>query len=88
MSDFVPRETVTTAAWHDGVAVRSGGFILRAHLGGSNVTTIGIWLDPPAGHVYYTGTDVVGRVDLDGSNASVLVRNAGVLTGITGARRR
>lgn len=48
---------------------------------------IGIWLDLPAGHVYYTGTDVVGRVDLDGRNDTVLVRNAGVLTGITGARR-
>jgi hypothetical protein len=48
---------------------------------------IGVWLDLPAGHVYYTGTDLVGRVDLDGRNDTVLVRNAGVLTGITGARR-
>jgi len=47
---------------------------------------IGVWLDLPAGHVYYTGTDVVGRVDLDGGNNTVLVRNAGVLTGITGMR--
>lgn len=47
---------------------------------------IGIWLDLLAGHVYYTGTDVVGRVDLDGDNNTVLVRNAGVLTGITGMR--
>jgi hypothetical protein len=50
-------------------------------------TAIGIWLDLPAGHAYYTGTDVVGRVDFDGSNNTVLVRNAGVLTGITGARQ-
>jgi len=49
-------------------------------------TAIGVWLDLPAGHVYYTGTDVVGRVDLDGDNDTVLVRNAGVLTGITGMR--
>ena len=49
---------------------------------------IGIWVDLAAGHVYYTGTDVVGRVDLDGDNNTVLVRNAGVLTGITGMRER
>lgn len=49
-------------------------------------TAIGVWLDLPAGHVYYTGTDVVGRVDLSGDNNTVLVKNAGVLTGITGMR--
>lgn len=47
---------------------------------------IGIWLDLPLGHVYYTGNDVVGRVDLDGSNNETLVPNAGVLTGITAVR--
>jgi hypothetical protein len=49
---------------------------------------IGLWLDLEEGHVYYTGTDVVGRVDLDGANNMVLVQNAGVLTGITGLRLR
>lgn len=47
---------------------------------------IGIWLDLGEGHVYYTGNDVVGRVDLDGQNPLTLVENAGVLTGITGVR--
>ncbi len=47
---------------------------------------IGIWLDAGAGHVYYTGNDVVGRVDLDGANPTTLVTRAGVLTGITGFR--
>jgi len=47
---------------------------------------IGVWLDRDAGHVYYTGTDVVGRVDLDGSGNTTLVEDAGVLTGITGIR--
>lgn len=49
---------------------------------------IGIWLDLERGHVYYTGTDVVGRADLDGSNNTTLVPNAGVLTGITGLYSR
>lgn len=41
---------------------------------------IGIWLDLPLGHVYYTGNDVVGRVNLDGTGNTVLVDDAGVLT--------
>jgi sugar lactone lactonase YvrE len=47
---------------------------------------IGIWLDRELGHIYYTGTDVVGRMDLDGANATTLVDNAGILTGITAVR--
>lgn len=72
--------------------------MLRANLDGSELevlvtmvadvdVAIGIWVDVSKRHVYYTSTDVVGRVDLDGRNHTVLVENAGVLTGIRGTRR-